>query len=145
MKFTRALVAAYAALHITATLAQQAPLIVENAWVRAIPGSDTAAVYLTLRNVTASTITVTGVESPAAAHAMIHESTIAGGQSKMRPRPQLTIAAHSTVTFAPGGLHVMLHDLNKPLSVGDSVSLTFRLTGGSVLQLKAAVRPLTAE
>src|SRR5262249_43016486 len=110
-----------------------------------IPGGDTAAAYLTLRNVTPSAVTVTGVESPAAAHAMIHESTIEGGQSRMRPREQLTIAPRSTVRFEPGGLHIMLHDLKQPLTVGDSVPLTLRLTGGSLLQLKAAVRPLGAE
>jgi copper(I)-binding protein len=140
-----ALVVASTTLGSSEVLAQQAPLIAENAWVRAIPGGDTAAAYLTLRNVTSSAVTVTGVESSAAAHAMIHESTTEGGQSRMRPRQQLTVAPRSTVKFEPGGLHIMLHDLKQPLTVGDSVPLTLRLTGGSILQVKAAVRPLGAE
>jgi periplasmic copper chaperone A len=139
------LIAATASVCTSQALGEQPSLVAANAWVRAIPGSDTAAAYLTLRNVTARAVTVTGVESSAAAHAMIHESTTEGGQSRMRPREPLTIAPQSTVSFAPGGLHIMLHDLKKPLSVGDRVPLTFRLTGGSVLQVQAAVRPLSAE
>ena len=69
--------------------AAQTTLIAQNAWVRATPGADIAAAYLTLRNVSTTAVTVTGVESPIAAHAMIHETKVEGGQSKMRPHEQL--------------------------------------------------------
>jgi periplasmic copper chaperone A len=125
--------------------AQPQPLLAENAWVRATPGVDTAAAYLTLRNVSSSAVTVTSVESPLAGHAMIHETTTQGGQSRMRAHEQLTVAARSTVRFEPGGLHIMLHDLKQPLTVGASVPLVLGLTGGQILQVTAAVRPLSAE
>ena len=54
----------------------QAPLVAQNAWVRATPGADMAAAYMTLRNVSSNAVTVTGVESPIAGHAMIHESSV---------------------------------------------------------------------
>jgi copper(I)-binding protein len=125
--------------------AQPATLIAENAWIRATPRSDLAAAYLTLRNVTGQAVVVTGIESPLAAHAMIHETTQEGGQSRMRPREPLTVAAHSTVKFGPGGLHVMLHDLKQPLTVGQNVPLVVNIAGGAPLQVSAVVRPLGAE
>jgi copper(I)-binding protein len=132
-------------LLVSAAVAQSPGLIAESAWVRATPGVDTAAAYLTLRNVTASAITVTGVDSPVAGHAMIHETSTQGGLSRMRPHEQLTVAPRSTVKLEPGGLHVMLHDLKRPLTVGERVPLTIKLSGGSTLQVTAAVRPLGAE
>jgi periplasmic copper chaperone A len=133
------------ALLASTALAQQAPLVAQNAWVRATPGTEVAAAYLTLRNTSASPVTVTGVESPIAGHAMIHETTIQGGQSRMRPSEQVIVAPGSTVKFEPGGLHVMLHDLKQPLTVGQSVPLVIKLAGGGTLQVTATVRPLSAE
>jgi copper(I)-binding protein len=143
---------ALAALSLIASLAvapplgaQQPSLVAQDAWVRATPGAQMAAAYLTLRNVSSKTVTVTGVESPVAGHAMIHETTVQGGQSRMRPHEQLVVAPGMTVKLEPGGLHVMLHDLKQPLTVGQTVPLVITLAGGGTLQVTAAVRPLNAE
>jgi periplasmic copper chaperone A len=143
---------ALAALTLLASLAvalplgaQPPPLVAQNAWVRATPGGQTAAAYVTLRNVSSSPVTVTGVESPLAGHAMIHETTVQGGQSRMRPHEQLVVAPGMTVKLEPGGMHVMLHDLKQPLTVGQTVPLVITLAGGGTLQVTAAVRPLSAE
>jgi periplasmic copper chaperone A len=132
-------------LAATPTAAQPSPLVAQDAWVRATPGADIAAAYLTLRNVSSSAVTVTAVESPVAGHAMIHETTLQGGQSKMRPHEQLVIAPGATVKLEPGGLHVMLHDLKQPLTAGQKVPLVIALAGGGTLQVTATVRPLNAE
>jgi periplasmic copper chaperone A len=122
------------------------PLVAQDAWVRATtPGADIAAAYMTLRNAGTAPITVTGVASPVAGHAMIHETKIEGGQSKMRPHEQLAIAPGATVKLQPGGLHVMMHDLKHPLTVGEKVPLVIQLSGGGTVETTATVRPLTAE
>jgi copper(I)-binding protein len=125
--------------------AAQTTLVAQDAWVRATPGADIAAAYLTLRNVGTTAVTVTGVESPIAAHAMIHETKVEGGQSKMRPHEQLLVAPGATIKLEPGGLHVMLHELKHPLTVGQTVPLVILLAGGGRVQVSAAVRPLGAE
>ncbi len=104
-----------------------------------------AAAYLTLQNVSANTVTVTGIESSIAGHAMIHETRVQSGQSSMRPHERLVVPPGSSVKLEPGGLHVMLHDLKKPLTVGQTVPLVVTLAGGATLQVSASVRPLTAE
>jgi periplasmic copper chaperone A len=120
-------------------------LSVQDAWVRATPGSDVAAAYLTLHNTGSAPVVVLGVRSPNAAQAMIHETTLANGQSSMRPHEQLRVAAGATVHLAPGGLHIMLYMLKHPLVPGDEVPLVLLLEGGGTLEVTARVRPLSAE
>src|SRR5882757_949493 len=58
--------AAFTLLASLAVAQAPPPLVVQNAWVRATPGADMAAAYLTLRNVSPNAVTVTGIESPIA-------------------------------------------------------------------------------
>jgi copper(I)-binding protein len=125
-------------------MAQAPALIVLDAWTRQVPGSDVAAAYLTVRNPTTKPITITGIESSLAEHAMIHETRTVSGQSQMRPHEQLVIAPGQTIKFEPGGLHVMLHGLTRTVAVGESVPLVLLLADGSKMSVAAVVRPLTA-
>lgn len=120
-------------------------LTVSDAWVRAIPGATVAAAYLKLHNGGTQPLRVTGVRSPLAAHAMIHQTQLVGGIATMRAREVLTIAPGASVMLAPGGLHVMLHDLAHPLAVGEQVPLELLLEGGGHVEVHARVRPPGAE
>jgi copper(I)-binding protein len=119
-------------------------LSAQDAWVRATPGVDLAAAYLTLYNGGTRPVVVQGVSSPAAGAAMIHETMLVNGQSQMRAHEPLRIAAGATVRFAPGGLHIMLHMLKHPLAAGDEVPLVLTLEDGTTLTVTAHVRPLAA-
>ncbi len=133
------------ALVACSVIAQAPALVVLDAWIRVVPGSDVAAAYLTLKNPTTKPITVIGVQSSFAEMAMIHETKTVGGQSQMRPHEQLVIAPGQTVKFEPGGLHVMLHGMKQPIAVGDSVPLVLQLADGGTEHVAAVVRPLTAQ
>jgi copper(I)-binding protein len=120
-----------------------APLLTaQDAWIRATPGSDVAAAYLTLHNTAAQAVSIVGVRCACAQHAMIHESTVSNGQSTMRPREPLLIAPGATLRFAPGGLHIMLQGLAHPLTPGEDVPLELLLDNGGSLDVRAHVRPL---
>ena len=124
------------------TAAAPSTLTVQDAWVRAAPGVDVAAAYLTLHNGGTQPVVVSGVSSPAAGAAMIHETTLVNGRSTMRAHEPLRIAAGETVRFAPEGLHIMLHELKRPLAAGDEVPLVLLLEGGGSLTVMARVRAL---
>jgi len=115
------------------------------AWIRATPGTDVAAAYLTLTNTGTQPITVVGVRSSVAADAMIHETKLVGATSSMRPRESLLIAPGATVRLAPDGLHVMLHGLSHVLKAGDEVPLVLLLADGGTVTLTAHVRALDQE
>src|SRR5580704_11984490 len=145
-EFPRArLYAVLMALIAYSVIAQTPALIVLDAWIRQVPGSDVAAAYLTLRNPTTKPITIVGMESSLAEHVMIHETKTVGGQSQMRPHEQLVIAPGATVKFEPGGLHVMLMGVTQPVAVGKSVPLVLLLADGTKVQAAAVVRPLSAQ
>ena len=142
-KLSAACLTLLATLGPALTGAAPAPaLSAQDAWVRATPGVDVAAAYLTLHNGGTQPVVVSGVSSPAAAAAMIHESTLVNGQSTMRAHEPLRIGAGETVRFAPGGLHIMLHMLKRPLAAGDEVPLVLLLADGASLTVTARVRAL---
>ena len=136
-------VAVLATLSASVAAAQTPALEARDAWIRATPGAEVAAAYLTLRNRGPVAVVVRGVRSPLAGSAMIHESHLANGVSSMRPREPLSIAPGATVQFAPGGLHVMLQGLSHPLAPGDAVPLILILGDGAELAVTARVRRLT--
>lgn len=120
-------------------------LTVSDAWVRAVPGAAVAAAYMTLHNGSPRAVSITGVHSALAGHAMIHESQLSGGVSTMRAHEPLTISPGASVALKPGGLHVMLEDLAHPLAVDEQVPLELLLEGGGRVAVSARVRPLGAE
>jgi len=125
--------------------AQAGPLIVQNAWMRKAPGADSAAVYLELRNTSVRPVVVVGVRSPVANHVMVHETSVTDGQSRMRAYDRLIVAPGKSVSFAPGGLHVMLSGFNRSVSVGQTVPLVLVLADGSTVAVAAVVRPVDAQ
>lgn len=105
---------------------------VSNAWVRAtVPGQPVAGAYLDLR--ATGKLELIGVSSPVADRGEIHEMKDEDGMMKMRAVAKVDLPAAETVSLAPGGQHVMLFGIRKPLVEGTKVTLTlkFRRRSGS--------------
>ena len=91
------------------------------------------------------------VSSPAAARVEIHEMAMQGDVMRMRAVAGLDLPAGKVVELKPGGFHLMLLDLKRPLKAGDTVPLTLVIEGAGqqreTLDIKAKVRALgtTAE
>ena len=116
-----------------------------DAWVRGtVPAQKSTGAFVTLTST--EDARVVSVTTPAARSAQIHESLMDGGRASMRHVESLSLPAGRSVELRPGGYHVMLEDLAKPLAEGDRVPLTFTIEdkGGkrSSVQVDAAVRPL---
>src|SRR5580704_5199536 len=83
-------------------IAADSKLVVGGAWIRQPPpGSDVAAVYLSLQNIGTKTVKLTGVECPIAGMAMLHESREVGGQSQMRALASVSLAPGASMAFSP--------------------------------------------
>lgn len=117
---------------------------VRDAWARATPpGSDVAAVYLTLvGGKTADELR--GAETPRAAMTHLHSMDDTGGMARMRPVDGLAVPAGKTVTLAPQGLHLMLMGISKPLVAGERFPLTLRFANGGVRTVEVSVQSPTA-
>lgn len=109
-----------------------------------VPAQTSTGAFVTLTSTVDAK--VVGVASPAAKMVEIHESMIMGGVNHMHEVESVALPAGKAVQLKPGGHHVMLMGLAKPLGAGETVLLTFTLEekGGkrTQLEVKAQVRPL---
>lgn len=102
------------------------------------PTSRTAAVYLVLMNHGTDTDVLTGVKTIRAERATPHQTIDDNGVMKMRELKGLELKPHETVTFAPGGNHIMLTGLNAPLKAGETfpLVLTFKTAGDVTIEVQ---------
>ncbi len=106
---------------------------ISDAWVRAnAPGQSVGVAYMTLTSPQDSTLVY--VETEAAGEVQIHSMTMDNGVMKMRMLDELTLKAKQPEKLAPGGFHLMLFDLPKPLKAGEQVKfrLCFKNTAGKI-------------
>ena len=116
---------------------------VQNAWARATPGgAETGAIYLTLEAPNGDRLT--GVSSPAAREAGMHEMIQAGNIMKMRQLPAIDLPPGRTVALHPGGMHIMLQGLKKPLRAGDTVSLTLDFAKAGKREIEVPIEKIGA-
>lgn len=70
---------------------------------------------------------------------MLHETREEGGLMTMQPVDEVDVGAGETVVFAPGGLHVMIHDV-APLAEGDTVEVELVFAQAGTVDVEAVVR-----
>ena len=118
---------------------------VKNAWFRALPAHLPAGGYLELHNSGQSTATLTGVDSPACGMLMLHKSEQKGGMDTMSHVSNVDIAPGETVTFAPGGLHLMCTEPGPTVKPGGSISVTLKFMDNSVRTVRFAVKTASGQ
>jgi len=99
-------------------------LTIRGAWTRPAAAGLNGAGYLTIVNSGHAADKLLSASSPAAARVSIHESRMVGAVMTMRRLDGVAIPAGASVTFKPGGLHLMLEGLKAPLKEGDRVAVT---------------------
>lgn len=113
------------------------------AWSRPAPEGGTGVVYLELRGAPDGPDRLEGLDFAGAARAEMHRTVRRGDLMSMEPIPEgLDIPAGALVSFAPGGLHVMLLDLAAPLEAGRTFTVTLHLARSGDLALPVPIRSL---
>lgn len=122
-------------------------LAVTDAWVRAamVPEGMTvpvnSAAYLTIENRGDGPDRLVGASFEGAKRVELHESFVdEQGIASMRPVDSVELPPGGEARLEPGGLHVMLMDLDAPLSAGDSVRMVLEFEVSGRLTVTAAVR-----
>lgn len=119
---------------------------VQGAWVRAtVPGQSGTGGFMSLRS-QAGPLQLVGFSTPVAGTAELHEMAMDGAVMRMRPVDGLDLPAGQVVELKPGGHHLMLMSLKRPLVAGSSLPLVlkFKTPEGRLLELKVAVPVLSA-
>ena len=111
---------------VAAAAAAHAQVEARAAWVRGtVQGQTTAGAYMELTS--GQRASLLGAESPAARSAEIHEMKMEGNVMRMRAVPRLELPPGKTVELKPGGYHMMLVDLKRPLRKGDLVPIRLKV------------------
>jgi copper(I)-binding protein len=137
MKLLRAIGLAAALLPIAFSARAQdtksGDIVIETPWSRATPkGSPVGAGYLVIRNTGSTPDKLLGGSSDGAKDVQVHEMSMDGGVMKMRQLAAgLDVPPGATVELKPGGYHLMLMNLTKPLEKGQTlkIMLTFEHAG----------------
>lgn len=113
-----------AALSFATASTAFAHVTVSNPWVRATVAQQQASgVFMDVRSAHDNAQLV-GVKTDAAATAEVHEMRMEDNVMKMRAVPSVNLPSGQTVSLKPGGYHIMLMGLKKPLAAGDNIDLT---------------------
>jgi copper(I)-binding protein len=99
-----------------------------------------AAGYFVLHNDTGAARMLVGASSPACGELMLHQSMHESGMENMRMVDSVTLPAHGSVSFAPGGYHLMCESPAQTLKPGARVPVTLRFQGGGTLTADFPVR-----
>jgi hypothetical protein len=119
----------------------QETLELTEAWIRlAPPSARMHAGYFKLANGGKDARHLVGAESPQYEKVELHASRITGGVATMEPVAQVEVLPGRSVSFAPGGLHLMLIGPKAPQKAGGSVPLTLSFSDGSKISVSAIVK-----
>lgn len=136
----------YLNLLLLAALPAMAQVTVSEAWVRGTVAQQKATgAFMTLN--AAQDSRLLSASSPVAGVVEVHEMTMTDNVMRMRQLDSLALPAGKPVKLMPGGYHIMLLQLQRPLVEGDKVPLTLELEDAkhvrSKVTVEAVVRPLT--
>lgn len=115
--------------------------VVEQPWVReVIPGQSATAAYLVIKNRDHGPDVLLGATCDAVESVEIHTMKTQGGTMVMKKLDRLALPARGEITLAPGGDHLMLFGLKRPLRSGERVRLTLNFQRAGKVEVEAPVR-----
>ena len=131
MKLKVLMLAAIGALSMQAAWA--ANISVSDAWARAtMPGQKVSGAYMQIQSdVDARLISAS---SPAVPRVEVHEMKMDGDVMRMREVQAIDLPKGKTVSLEPGGYHIMLMNLSKPIAAGEVIPLTLVVESGGKRQ-----------
>jgi periplasmic copper chaperone A len=118
-------------------------LRVVDAYIRSSgSAAQAAAAFMTLNNTGSAADRLLSASTPVAGTVELHTHIKEGDVMRMRAVPAIDLPAGQSVTLQPGGLHVMLMGLRRPLAPGESVDVTLVFEKGGSRTVSMPVRAL---
>ncbi|KAB1911671.1 copper chaperone PCu(A)C [Micromonospora sp. AMSO31t] len=126
----------------TSASATAGVLGIRDPWVKAADKGMTAA-FGTLVNDGGADATITAASTDVSP-VELHEMTMKDGKMVMQPKQGgIVIKAHSSTVLQPGGEHLMLMDLKRPVRAGDELTVTLTFADGKTQTFTAVAKPFT--
>ena len=122
-------------------LASPARITVTGGEIRAsLGGSPNSAAYMTIANDGSQPDRLMSVSCACAAQAIPHQSEMKHGVMSMKATGPLAVRGHSRLLFQPGGLHVMLTGLKRPLVAGHGQDMVLRFEHAGAIRVHFEVK-----
>jgi copper(I)-binding protein len=116
-----------------ATAATAPAVTISHPWMRFLTPRIPAAGYFALSNASAQPVTLTAAASPDCGQLMLHRSISENGTARMEMVASVVVPAHGTVTFSPGGYHLMCMAPTAAIAPGQSMPVSLRFSDGTSL------------
>ncbi len=143
-KFWTALLAA-GLLSASVFASDEEILVIEDAWVRALPPTQSlTSAYLSVTNPGSAPVAITGGEADLAGEVQIHTTRDVDGYMRMERLPQIELPPGGSTRLEPGGVHLMLMQLERMPAVGERLRLCLTLSSGQSACTEAEVRKSAA-
>ena len=115
---------------------------ITESWVREVPPvSSVTAVYVVIENAGNRDDKLIGVKSEVSKSAEIHTTSIDENYvATMEKVDALLIPSGQKLELKPGGSHIMLRELKKPLKAGDKVEIDLIFENAGVLRVQVSVK-----
>jgi hypothetical protein len=114
------------------------PITIVHPCARATPAR-VGGTYMTLRNSGSTSDRLIGASSPEAEKAETHETKVESGMAMMRAVGAVELKPGATVELKPGGLHLMLLGLKRPLKEGETLKLTLVFEKAGAVEIEAVI------
>ena len=115
-------------------------IVINEAWARAsTPGAKNGVAYMSIKNYGSTTNALLSVTTPVADRAELHTHKNEAGVMKMERINGISIAPHKTAVLRPGGDHIMLLGLEKPLKSGSHFMMRLKFKNGSEKSINVMV------
>ena len=130
-----------AVILLSACAPSSGALTVNETWARPAFKGDNGAVYFVIENGTDVDNALVSASTEIASNAEAHMSMMNDqGVASMQMQEAVQVPADDSVTFKPGGLHIMLVDLKQDLKVGDTFMLTLQFEKAGKITVQVEVK-----
>ena len=117
---------------------KQGAITVDRPWTRATTVR-TGAAYMTLKIAGSASDRLVKVTSPDAEVVEIHTMAMDGGVARMREVKAIDVKPGAATQLKPGGFHLMMIGLKRPLREGESIKLTLTFEKAGTIDVDATV------
>ena len=121
------------------------PVTASDAYVRLLPPTQkNTGAFMILNNTGTTDISVINAQSEVAKKVELHTHIHDGDVMRMRQVEKIDIPAGDKIEFKPGGYHIMLLGLKKPLVLGQLVNIKLQFNNGTTELISAPVKSVLA-
>lgn len=116
-------------------------LNVDGAWIRGVPPSaKSTAAFMTIQNNGTDDMILVSASCEIAELVQVHTMEHVGEMMKMKEIKELLVPAKGEAVLAPMGYHIMLIDLTRAITEGETILLSLNFADGTKVNIDAVVK-----